>query len=267
MDASADDARPPGRGGSPAADAADDDASGARSRPSAWSGYPELGRRAWAAGLVSVAVHALVIALVAFPGPEPRAAAARSEPFRHVQLPPRVEVPPGPDPVPRPPAPEARRVEVEEPLRSAGTPVPAPPPGPAPRPPDVAAVAPDDRPALAEADIPPVMEAPEELRDRLRRRYPDRLRDLERGGVVELQFFVGTGGDVERVEVSESSGHRRLDRTARRITAEVTFLPAMIRDRPVGLWVRQRICFVFVDDPDDPPSPEECERRVKVSAD
>lgn len=224
------------------------------------------GHRTLLAGLaVSVAVHGVLVAVVSFPGPEGRDAADGTEAFRHVELPPRVEVPAAPREVPRPPEPRPRDVEVEESLGRSGSPVPAPPSGAAPTPPDVPPVPADERPALADADVPPIMEAPEELRERLRRRYPDRLRDLERGGVVELQFFVDARGDVARVEVRESSGHRRLDRTARRITREVTFLPAMVRDRTVGLWVRQRICFVFVEDPDERPTPEECERRVSLA--
>lgn len=250
-------------------DPSTDDAGPADAGPAASprGGRPPA-RRTFLAGLLaSAAVHGVLAAVVSFPGPEGGDAADRTEVFRHVELPPRVDVPAAPEAVPRPPEPRPRDVDVEESPARSGTPVPAPPPGAAPHPPDVPAVPADERPALAEADVPPVMEAPEELRERLRRRYPDRLRDLERGGVVELEFFVDERGDVARVEVKESSGHRRLDRTAREITEEVTFLPAMVRDRAVGLWVRQRICFVFVEDPGDRPTPEECERRVSVAPD
>lgn len=223
------------------------------------------GRRTLAAGLsASVAVHAVLVALVSFPRPEAREASPGPEAFRHVDLPPRVRVPPSPAPIPRPPAPKAREVDVDEPVRAAARPVPAPPAGPAPRPPSVSPVSFDDRPSLADADVPPLMEAPDELRERLRRGYPERLRRLERGGVVELRFFIDESGDVEQVDVRESSGYPRLDRTAVEMTREATFLPALIRDRPVGVWVRQRICFVFVEERDEKPSPEECERRVAL---
>lgn len=266
MTPSAEDAgRRQGRREPRSADGAAGPAGGGRG-PSPSGGDPTgRGPGRWIAGLVaSVAVHGVLVAVVTFPGPEPRDGAAGSEPFRHVEIPPRVRVPSAPQAIPRPPEPRARDVEVEESLGVSASAVPAPSADPVPNPPDVAPVPVDERPALADADVPPVMEAPEELRDRLRRRYPDRLRDLERGGVVELQFYVDEGGDVARVEVRESSGHRRLDRTAREIAGEVTFLPGLVRDRPVGLWVRQRICFVFVEDPDERPTPEECERRVSV---
>lgn len=239
-------------------------AEGGREGPSADAGFGRPDALALAAGGISLAAHVLLVVLVAFPAPDRRTRPVEEAAIRHVELPPRVEVPDRPEGVARPPAPEVRRVDVEGPLRGAPSPTAAPPPGPAPTPPEVSAVPPDERPALAEADIPPIMEAPEQLRERLRHQYPDELREIRRGGVVELEFFVGAEGDVQRVEVRESSGHPPLDRTARRITGEVTFLPAMIRDRPVGLWVRQRICFVFVDDPDEQPTPEECERRVRV---
>lgn len=265
MTPSAEDAgRRQGRRDPPTADEAAGPTDGGAGSPS--PGDRPTGRRALLAGLTaSVAVHAALVAVVSFPGPEARDAGDGPDAIRHVELPPRVDVPAAPEAVPRPPEPRPRDVEVEESLARSREPVPAPSSGVAPEPPDVPTVPADERPALAEADVPPIMEAPDELRDRLRRRYPDRLRDLERGGVVELQFFVDAAGDVARVEVKESSGHRRLDRTAREITEEVTFLPAMIRDRTVGLWVRQRICFVFVDDPEERPTPEECERRVTVA--
>lgn len=223
------------------------------------------GRTALAAGLVSLLIHAALALGVYLPRPDEPAASGGSEQIRVVEIPPRLEVPSAPPPVRRPPAPEPKAVTVDAPVSAAATPVPEPPADPAPRPPEVTAVTPDARPTLARADVPPVMEAPDELRDRLRRRYPDDLRELRRGGVVELRFFVARDGDVGEVEVTESSGHGRLDRAAARITREVNFLPGLVRDRAVGLWVSQRICFVVVDDPDDVPSPEECEQRVAVT--
>lgn len=223
------------------------------------------GRLALRVGLAaSVAFHAMLVAVVSVPGPEPGAGSSAPTVLREVELPPKVRVPPPPAPIRRPPAPQARRVDVRQPAGAADTPVPTPPSGPAPRPPEVSAVSPVDRPSLADTDVPPVMEAPDELRERLRRRYPDRLRDLGRGGVVELQFYVDETGEVKRVEVAESSGHPPLDRTAADITEEVSFLPALIRDRPVGIWVNQRICFVFVEEREDRPTPEECEQRVAL---
>lgn len=223
------------------------------------------GRRVWTIALaVSLAAHAVLAAVVSFPRPEPDAGAPGPEPFRHVELPPAVRVPASPAPVPRPPAPRAREVDVREPMAAGAGAVPSPPTGAAPRPPDVPSPAAVDRPSLARADVPPIMEAPDELRERLRRSYPERLRELEEGGVVELRFFIDESGDVARARVSESSGHPRLDRTAVEITREVTFLPAMIRDRAVGIWVSQRICFVFVEEGGRRPTAEECERRVAV---
>lgn len=214
----------------------------------------------------SVVIHVLLMALVSFPGPGAVDASRDSGVLRQVELPPRVRVPSSPEPIERPPAPEARPVDVDEtPVEAGGTPVPTPAPGPTPDPPEISPAGPGDRPSIARADIPPLMEAPDQLRERLRRSYPDRLQRLRRGGVVELEFFIDRKGDVDRVDVTESSGHSDLDRAAVDITGEVTFLPAMIRDRPVGIWVRQRICFIIVDEREEKPTPEECERRVAVS--
>jgi TonB family protein len=90
------------------------------------------------------------------------------------------------------------------------------------------------------------------------------LRDRGVGGVVVLEFFVSPRGDVSRVEVAESSGHGVLDRVAERMASEMRFLPALNRDRAVGVWVSQRICFVTVDDRRENPSPAECEHLVTL---
>lgn len=213
--------------------------------------------------VASAGIHVFLAAVVAFPHPEP-APHGGEGPIRHVELPPRVRVPPPPHAVGRPPAPEAREVDVDEPVGTAATPVPAPPSGPTPRPPEVSAASPFEWSSVARADVPPLMEAPDQLRERLRRRYPDRLQELRRGGVVELRFFIDARGEVDAVEVVESSGHRRLDDAAARITEEASFLPAMVRDRPVGVRVSQRICFVFVEAAEERPTPEECEQRVAL---
>lgn len=246
------------------------DARGARSRrrrPTSRHGAASGRRGALRAGLLASAIlHAVLAEAVAFPRPEATPRAARPDySFHVVELPARIEVPEAPAPVRAPLPPEAAGVEVSEPAtRGAGVDVPAPR-EPTPRPPEVRAVSLEDRPGIAQADVPPLLEAPEELRRRLRRHYPRRLERLRIGGVVELRLYVDQRGSVSRVEVSESSGHDRLDRAAAELAGEMTFLPALVRDRTVGIWVAQRICFAFVERHEEDPSMEECERSVTLS--
>lgn len=246
------------------------DAGGARPRRGRPSPAPRTasGRRgALKAGLLASAIlHAVLGEAVAFPRADaaPRLASA-DEAFRMVRLPPRLQVPEAPEPVSAPLPPQATGVDVSEPATpGAGVAVPEPR-EPTPRPPEVRPASLEDRPGVARADVPPLLEAPDELRRRLRRHYPTRLERLRIGGVVELRLYVDRRGTVSRVEVSESSGHGRLDRAAAELAGEMTFLPALVRDRTVGIWVAQRICFAFVGRHEADPTMEECERSVALS--
>lgn len=213
---------------------------------------------------LSVVAHAALVALVAFPRPEPVVDAGGPRELRHVDVPPLVDIPPPPEPVHRPSEPEVSRVEVGEAVVAPGEPEP---PGIAvsvPEPPRVTATAVGDRPAIAPPEVAPSLEAPDHFRERLERSYPQLLRDRGVGGVVELRFFVDPRGEVSRVRVARSSGHGSLDRVAERMAGEMEFLPALNRDRAVGVWVAQRICFVTVEDPDEELTAAECEHRVTL---
>lgn len=226
------------------------------------------GRRSWRAALgiglfASALVHAALVAFVVFPRPETWIASDADWRLRQVEMPPEVEIPPPPETFPRPAEPELTVVEVTElPSPADGAPEPSVE-TPVPEPPRVSAAL-DDRPAVAPPEVAPSLEAPEHFRRRLKARYPRMLRDRGVGGVVRLVFFVDPAGEVTRVEVAGSSGHRVLDRVASQLAAEMQFLPALNRDRAVGVWVSQRICFMTVERPDENPSLEECEQRVTL---
>lgn len=223
--------------------------------PGTGSGATTAGRKALVAGLVlSVAIHLVLLVLVDLPAPE----APRPDggpPLREMSLPPRVEVPPPPEPLDRPPPPALARVEVEEPVLAGGSPEPRPPADPVPEPPEVGPVTPgeDDRPISRQ--VPPLMEASRSFRDRLRRSYTEVFHDAQVGGRVRVRFFVSPGGEVSRVRLVTSSGHRRLDRLARELVEKAEFRPALSLDRAVGVWVTQPICFV----PEEGRVEETCE--------
>lgn len=222
-------------------------------------------RRALGAGLfLSVVIHAALAAVVAFPRSALVVGAQAEWKLRQVEVPPLVDVPEAPDAVRRPAPPEVSAVEVAEAVTPSGDPEPPGVDDPVPEPPRVTAASFGERPALAPPEVRPSLEAPDHFLERLERSYPRMLRDRGLGGVVVLEFFVSPRGDVSRVEVAESSGHGVLDRVAERMASEMRFLPALNRDRAVGVWVSQRICFVTVDDRHEDPSLAECEHLVTL---
>jgi TonB family protein len=58
-------------------------------------------------------------------------------------------------------------------------------------------------------------------------------------------MFIDVHGRVGLVRVEESSGFPRMDDAARQLADRMEFLPALMRDQLVGVWVRQRICFLL----------------------
>lgn len=222
-------------------------------------------RRALGAGLfLSLVIHAALAALAAFPRSSLVVGPEGEWELRQVEVPPLVDVPAAPEALRRPAPPEVSSVEVAEAVTPSGDPEPPGVDDPVPEPPRVTAASFGERSALAPPEVKPSLEAPDHFRARLERSYPRMLRDRGVGGVVVLEFFVSPRGDVSRVEVAESSGHGVLDRVAERMASEMRFLPALNRDRAVGVWVSQRICFVTVDDLRDNPSADECEHLVAL---
>lgn len=226
---------------------------------------PRTYRRALAVGLsLSALIHAALLGFVALPGSGLPWDGGDEWELLEVEIPPRVEIPPAPETYPRPSPPEIVAVKLAEFEGPAAGPVRRGGVAPLPEPARVTTARPEERPALAPPEVAPTLEAPEHFRRRLERSYPRLLRDRGVGGVVRLQFFVDPRGDVSRVEVAESSGHETLDRVARRMAGEMRFLPALNRDRAVGVWVSQKICFVTVAARGEEPGFAECEHRVAL---
>lgn len=192
------------------------------------------------AGLcLSVVVHA--VAFLAFPAlalDEP--GTSGDEPVKLV-LPPPVHVPPPPEPVRRPAEPVLPDVDVPDETtiqrpewqrRSAG----------APPPPSIGDAG-DDRPPFIPRDVEPQLENRAETQRALRRHYPDGFRETGIEASVVLWVFVDRSGEVTRVRVAETSGYATLDRAAAKVARTMEFVPAVNRDRNIGVWVRQAIRF------------------------
>lgn len=181
-------------------------------------------------------------------------------------------VTPAPQPVPRPTPPERPpeprpqrpepRVDVPEPKREAPSPLlaakPAPTPlaapvieTPAPRAEPLPPVAPPSPPPPA-----PVIEAtpaaaptPPLAADYLsnpKPPYPRLSRRLGEEGTVRLNILVNPDGSVARLELAQSSGHPRLDRSAMEtVQSSWKFEPARQGGSPVAAWVIVPIQFTL----------------------
>lgn len=167
-------------------------------------------------------------------------------PLTTVRLPPAVQIPEPPAPVVRPALPLPPEVDLEgDPaVRSIELPLVSPDRGVSVPPPR--ALARDDlSPSFVRYDVPPLLGNREAFGRIVERSYPI---ELQRAGVeaaVVLVLYIDDRGRVGQVRLEESSGYSTLDDAAREIVLQLEFLPALMRDQLVGVWVQQRICFVL----------------------
>ncbi len=205
-------------------------------------------RRLWsralpAAFVLSVVAHGLLLALGSLPSRTRRPLARRGGVFVVVALPPQVRVPPAPGAVRRPDPPLVRAVEPAPPAVDPERRLAPPAPVPLPPPPSLSWDG-GFRSAVGRAEVPPLLRDDWRLARARARFYPEELRRAGIGGEVGLRLFVEPSGEVDRVSVSRPSGHPALDRAAVQIGERMRFMPALARDRTVGVWVDQDICFV-----------------------
>jgi len=82
-----------------------------------------------------------------------------------------------------------------------------------------------------------------EIAQALEREYPRRLRNAGVGGTVQVWFFIDAEGEVQRLQVKESSGQKALDDAALRVAGSIDFTPARNRDEAVPVWIALPITF------------------------
>ncbi len=198
----------------------------------------------WGLGL-SVGLHASlypVASRLSLPG-LPGAASLRWSVAAIVDYPPRVEIPPPPESVRRPALPLPREVGLETGLQirpslaapAGGVDVP-PPPG----------IRPAGSPIeFLRYDVPPLLGNRDQFGRMVWYFYPLELQRAGIEGAVELAIYIDEAGAVAEVRLEESSGWPRMDEAAVQLADRMEFLPALMRDRLVGVWVRQRVCFVL----------------------
>jgi len=203
--------------------------------------------------LASIAVHAA--ALVVVPPPQhlmqkaravtapilARLAPLRVEPRVQPPAQPQAERPAQPRPLERRIARKARPAKQPAPRISEPSPPPAPlaeTPAPA-APAAPVAAAPQPAPAVPLSE--PVFDAA--YLENPSPSYPSMSRRLHEQGRVILRVLVNAAGRADEVQLRASSGHSRLDDTARDTVKRWRFVPARRGAEPVPAWVLVPISF------------------------
>lgn len=195
------------------------------------------------------------------PAPAPPVPVERPEPPKPVDMPKPVEKP---KPVERPKPVEKPRPEP----KPAPKPEPRPEPKPAPeavQPTPQASASPTTEtaaapttphvPATAQADTRSAPQraaqtgpttAPRHDADYLNNpkpSYPALSQRMREEGTVKLRVFVSAEGRAEKIELSESSGFRRLDEAAEKAVARWRFVPARQGAQNISAWYIVPITF------------------------
>jgi len=159
-----------------------------------------------------------------------------------VDLPPEVKIPPPPEQIARPATPRvSASVDMDEDVTIAPTTFEDNPVENLPPPPEGAK--PQDVPSYIPRDVEPRLKNGRDIQRLLQRLYPSMLREAGISGEVTLWVFVDESGKAAKSQVQKSSGYPAFDNAAAQIVDQMEFSPAMNRDKPVGVWVAQRIDF------------------------
>ncbi len=151
-----------------------------------------------------------------------------------------------PEPTPPKPRPVVKpRPKPPEPLPIITAPLEIPAPSPIVVPPPPPPPPPEPAPVVV-APPPPIITAPIFAADYLDNPappYPALARRAGEQGRVVLRVLVNPSGNADEVEIRTSSGHRRLDESARDTVRRWRFIPAKRGDDPVPAWVLIPISF------------------------
>lgn len=100
-----------------------------------------------------------------------------------------------------------------------------------------------ETPSFTPFTVAPQLKNRDEVGRALEREYPPLLRDAGVGGKVEVWVRISDKGQVEDVQIHQSSGHPALDEAAIKVGRVMDFTPAMNRDKQVPVWVSIPITF------------------------
>jgi protein TonB len=203
---------------------------------------PRAAQRTGAA--VAVAMHAIAIAALLSYAPARTALLEMAPVMVSLISPPKAAPTPPPPELPKP-KPVVKHVPKPEPLPMIAAPLEAPspspvvvPPPPPPPPPAPVVVAP---PPPVPAITAPIFSA--DYLDNPAPYYPALSRRAGEQGRVVLRVLVNVKGGADEVEIRTSSGHTRLDDSARNTVRRWRFVPAKRGTEAVPAWVLIPISF------------------------
>lgn len=101
----------------------------------------------------------------------------------------------------------------------------------------------DEAPAFTPFTVAPTLKNRDDVARALEREYPPMLRDAGIGGSVNVWLFIDEQGQVQDVRINKSSGFEALDDAALRVGSRMEFTPALNRDEKVFVWVSIPITF------------------------
>lgn len=191
--------------------------------------------------LLSVAIHAAAVQLA--PAFHVAGVDVASSGLEALELPPEVNVPPPPEQIARPATPTVAEARVSEEVTIAPTTFEANPAERLPPPPKAKTPGASERPAFIPRDVDPRLKNGPEIQKLLEELYPPELKSARIGGTVVLWLFVDAQGTVEKTLVQRSSGYLAFDEAAASVARNMAFVPAINRDRPIGVWIAQPINF------------------------
>lgn len=193
--------------------------------------------------IVSVGVHAAVFALA--PGFHIGSRDGTTRGFHAVDLPPEVRVPPPPAAISRPATPKVSAApDISEEATIAPTTFehnPVSSLGPPPR--HRTSKNDGETFEFVPYDVAPRLKNGPEVLALMQKRYPKSLRNAGIEGAVTVWIHVDARGRPTDARIRESSGFPSLDAVAQEVALEMVFTPAMNRDRPVAVWVAQKVQF------------------------
>lgn len=141
-------------------------------------------------------------------------------------------------------APPAERAAETPAARAAPASEPAPAPEAAPTRPDApAARAAGEAPSFTPYEFRPELQNRREFSRILAEAYPPMLKDAGVQGTATYWVFIDEEGSVGSVRLVRSTGYEQLDEAGRGVLLQAEFSPAMLRGRPVGVWIQLPITF------------------------
>jgi TonB family protein len=166
--------------------------------------------------------------------------------FEAIELPPEVDIPPPPEQIQRPAVPVVATTDLEEEVTIAPTTFEENPVDQLPHPPSEAARL-SERPVLTPFTVAPRLKDRDKAQRIVQSMYPKQLQEIDVGGLVLVWAFIDQTGVLENCVVRQSSGVELLDEAALAAVREFEFVPALLRDARVPVWISIPITFAVID--------------------